>query len=147
DRQAAQPPLYCRPGATAAPRGSAVMEDRMTLAGSVERPRVSLKKRLEGMFGPDWKVGQLFVLPMVLIMALLIFWPFVNAIFISTTSFNCLTGETASVGLRNYERLWTNSDFLQSMQNTIVFTFWSLSLKFIVGMSVALILNSRLPFR
>lgn len=123
------------------------MEDRMTLAGSVERPRVSLKKRLEGMFGPDWKVGQLFVLPMVLIMALLIFWPFVNAIFISTTSFNYLTGETASVGLRNYERLWTNSDFLQSMQNTIVFTFWSLSLKFIVGMSVALILNSRLPFR
>ena len=123
------------------------MEDRMTLAGSVERPRVSLKKRLEGMFGPDWKVGQLFVLPMVLIMALLIFWPFVNAIFISTTSFNYLTGETASVGLRNYERLWTNSDFLQSMQNTIVFTFWSLLLKFVVGMSVALILNSRLPFR
>jgi multiple sugar transport system permease protein len=84
---------------------------------------------------------------MVLIMVLLIFWPFVNAIFISTTSFNFLTGETNSVGLRNYERLWTNSDFLQSMQNTVVFTFWSLLLKFVVGMGVALILNSRLPFR
>ncbi len=123
------------------------MEDRMTLTAAAATPRKSRRKYLENLLGPDWKVGQLFVLPMVLIMVLLIFWPFVNAIFISTTSFNFLTGETVGVGLRNYERLWTNSDFLQSMQNTIVFTFWSLLLKFIVGMSVALILNSRLPFR
>jgi multiple sugar transport system permease protein len=123
------------------------MEDRLTWTAGAARPRASRKKYLERLFGPDWKVGQLFVLPMVLIMVLLIFWPFVNAIFISTTSFNFLTGETNSVGLRNYERLWTNSDFLQSMQNTVVFTFWSLLLKFVVGMGVALILNSRLPFR
>jgi multiple sugar transport system permease protein len=123
------------------------MEDRLTWTAGAARPRASRKKYLERLLGPDWKVGQLFVLPMVLIMVLLIFWPFVNAIFISTTSFNFLTGETNSVGLRNYERLWTNSDFLQSMQNTVVFTFWSLLLKFVVGMGVALILNSRLPFR
>lgn len=123
------------------------MEDRMTLATGPAKQRTSRKKYFERLFGADWKVGQLFVLPMVLIMALLIFWPFINAIFISTTSFNYLTGETASVGLRNYQRLWTNSDFLLSMQNTLVFTFWSLLLKFIVGMSVALILNSRLPMR
>ena len=123
------------------------MEERMTLTLAAARPRSSRKKRLEALFGRDWKVGYLFVLPMVLIMALLIFWPFVSAIFISTTSLNFLTGETANVGLRNYQRLWTNSDFLQSMQNTIQFTFWSLLLKFIIGMTVALILNSRLPFR
>ena len=124
------------------------MEDRMTLAGGLARPRNSTgKKRLEMLFGRDWKVGYLFVLPMVLIMALLIFWPFVSAIFISTTSLNFLTGETTYVGFRNYQRLWTSSDFLQSMQNTIQFTFWSLTLKFVIGMTVALILNSRLPFR
>ncbi|QQR35956.1 ABC transporter permease subunit [Devosia oryziradicis] len=123
------------------------MEDRMTLTLGAARPQPSRKKRLEALFGRDWKVGYLFVLPLVLIMALLIFWPFVSAIFISTTSLNFLTGETANVGLRNYQRLWTNSDFLQSMQNTIQFTFWSLLLKFVIGMTVALILNSRLPFR
>jgi multiple sugar transport system permease protein len=123
------------------------MEERMTLALGAARPRSTRKKRLEALFGRDWKVGYLFVLPMVLIMALLIFWPFISAIFISTTSLNFLTGETANVGLRNYQRLWTNSDFLQSMQNTIQFTFWSLLLKFVIGMTVALILNSRLPFR
>lgn len=123
------------------------MEQPMTLTTGSVRPGIALKKRLENLFGRDWKVGYLFVLPMVLIMALLIFWPFVSAIFISTTSLNFLTGETTNVGLRNYQRLWTNSDFLQSMQNTIQFTFWSLLLKFVVGMTVALILNSRLPLR
>ncbi len=124
------------------------MEDRMTLTIASAKPRrQSGKKRLENLFGRDWRVGYLFVLPMVLIMALLIFWPFVSAIFISTTSLNFLTGETVDVGLRNYQRLWTSSDFLQAMQNTIQFTFWSLALKFVIGMTVALILNSRLPFR
>ena len=124
------------------------MEDRMTLAlGTTQARHVTRKKFLENLFGRDWKVGYLFVLPMVLVMALLIFWPFVSAIFISTTSLNFLTGETTNVGLRNYQRLWTNSDFLQSIQNTIQFTFWSLTLKFVIGMTVALILNSRLPFR
>ena len=93
------------------------MEDRMTLATASVRPRSTRKKRLENLFGRDWKVGYLFVLPMVLIMALLIFWPFVSAIFISTTSLNFLTGETIDVGFRNYQRLWTSSDFLQSMQD------------------------------
>ena len=62
------------------------MEDRMTLTAAAATPRKSRRKYLENLLGPDWKVGQLFVLPMVLIMVLLIFWPFVNAIFISTTS-------------------------------------------------------------
>ena len=123
------------------------MEDRMSLATAITKPRRARAKRIDQFFGRDWKVGYLFVLPMVLIMALLIFWPFVSAIIQSTTSLNFLTGETTNVGLRNYTRLFTNSDFLQSMQNTIVFTFWSLLIKFIVGLSVALILNSRLPFR
>ncbi|MHA6297058.1 ABC transporter permease [Devosia sp. CAU 1758] len=123
------------------------MEDRMSLTAASAQPRYTRKKRLENLFGRDWRVGYMFVLPLVLIMGLLIFWPFVSAIFISTTSLNFLTGETTDVGLRNYQRLWTSSDFLQSMQNTIQFTFWSLLLKFVVGMTVALILNSRLPFR
>ena len=49
----------------------------------------------------------------------LIFWPFINAILLSTTSLNFLTGETVNVGLRNYQRLFTNSDYLLSMRNTI----------------------------
>ena len=121
------------------------MDERLTLNDTfaVARPRPTLKS----IFGRDWQIGYLFVLPMVAVMGGLIFWPFISAIMLSTTAFNFNTGETFSVGFRNYQRLLTNSDFLLSMQNTIVFTFWSLSLKFVIGMTLALILNSRLPFR
>ena len=103
--------------------------------------------RLRGILGRDWKVAIPFVLPMALIMIGLILWPFIDAILLSTTALNFLTGETVNVGLRNFERLPSNSDYLQAMGNTIRFTFWSLAVKFVAGMTIALILDSRLPFR
>ena len=103
--------------------------------------------RLRGILGRDWKVAIPFVLPMALIMIGLILWPFIDAILLSTTTLNFLTGETVNVGLRNFERLPANSDYLQAMGNTIRFTGWSLAVKFVAGMTIALILDSKLPFR
>ena len=107
------------------------------------RPRFKFKDIL----GRDWKIAYFFVLPMIILMAGLIFWPFISAILMSMTTFNFNTGETVQVGLRNYQRLYTNSDFLLSLSNTINFTFWSLSIKFVTGMTIAMILNSKLPYR
>ena len=104
-------------------------------------------KRMRRILGRDWKTAYPFVLPMILIMGGLILWPFIEAIFISATSRNLLTNETVSVGFRNYAKLWTNSDYHLAMGNTVVFTFWSLLVKFITGMTIALILNSKLPWR
>src|SRR5690606_32050981 len=50
-------------------------------------------------------------------------------------------------GFRNFERLLTNSDCILSMQNTINSAVWSLGVKFVVGMTIALILHSRLPLK
>ncbi len=112
-------------------------------------PRASspAARRLKAVLGRDWKVAYPFVLPMVVIMAGLILWPFVEAIRLSATSLNFLTGQTGYVGLRNYARLLTDTDYHQSLRNTVSFTFWSLLLKFVVGLTIALILNSRLPLR
>jgi len=124
------------------------MDERVALNESYSSASsVSFGKRLHDLLGKDWKIGFTFVLPLVLIMAGLIFWPFVSALIQSTTAFNFNTGETFSVGFRNYQRLLTNSDYMLSLRNTVTFTFWSLLIKFIVGMTLALILNSRLPYR
>ncbi|MBZ0300282.1 MAG: ABC transporter permease subunit [Anaerolineae bacterium] len=123
------------------------MDSRIGLNTSVQAPAMARSRRVEKVLGRDWKVALPFVLPMVVIMVGLILYPFINAIVLSTTSLNFLTGETVNVGLRNYERLLTNSDYLLSIQNTFQFTLWSLTVKFITGMIIALILNSRLPFR
>lgn len=104
-------------------------------------------RQVEKVFGRDWKVAYPFVLPMVVIMAGLIAYPFFEAIRLSGTSFNFLTGATTWVGFRNYIRLLDNTDYMQAMGNTVVFTFWSLLFKFVIGMAIAIILNSRLPYR
>jgi multiple sugar transport system permease protein len=114
---------------------------------AIQPPTDNRFNRLEKILGRDWKVALVFVLPMVVIMAGLILYPFIHAISLSTTSLNFLTGETVYVGMRNYEKLFTNSDYLLSMQNTIQFTLISLTVKFVVGMTIALLLNSRLPMR
>ena len=124
------------------------MDNRVGMnSAAIRTAGAAPSRRMERIFGRDWKVAWPFVLPMMLIMVTLILYPFINAIALSTTSLNYLTGDTVNVGLRNYQKLFTNSDYLLSMQNTIQFTFWSLAVKFVTGMTIALILNSRIPFR
>ncbi len=113
-------------------------------SGRRARPQ---NRRLKSIFGRDWAVAYPFVLPMVLLMIGLIAWPFLDAIRLSGTSLNYLTGETSWVGFRNYAKLMTSSDYHQAIGNTFTFTFWSLLIKFVTGMTIALILNSRLPYR
>jgi multiple sugar transport system permease protein len=102
---------------------------------------------MKRIFGNDWKVAYPFVLPMVLIMGGLIVWPFIEAIRLSGTTLSFITGQTVWTGFGNYTRLLDNSDYRQAISNTAIFTFWSILVKFITGMSIALILNSRLPYR
>lgn len=117
------------------------------LSSATHVPSPKRRNMMELILGKDWKVALPFVLPMVIIMVGLIFYPLVNAISLSTTSLNFITGETVDVGFRNYEKLLDNSDYLLSMQNTIQFTIWSLTIKFITGMTIALLLNSKIPLR
>ena len=50
-------------------------------------------------------------------------------------------GETGSfVGLENFQRLLTSSIFLQTLQNSIIFTALALSAKTVFGMILALLL-------
>jgi multiple sugar transport system permease protein len=112
----------------------------------VGRPVVTRARRIEQVLGRDWKVALPFVLPMVVLMAGLIFWPFVNAILISFTTRSIARTEQF-VGLMNYRNLWTDADFRGAVLNTARFTIISVSCKLAVGMAIALLLHSRIPFR
>ncbi len=113
----------------------------------IQRTPASRSRRIEAILGRDWKVALPFVLPIVVIMVGLIFWPFVNAILLSFTVRNIVTRSEQYVGLANYVRLWNDAEFRGAVNNTIVFTVASVICKFIVGMTIALLLHSRLPFR
>lgn len=112
-------------------------------------PRAPAKrsKRIEAILGRDWKVALPFVLPLVVIMVGLIFWPFINAILLSFTTRNLVTRSETYVGFANYVRLWRDAEFRGAVNNTILFTVISVGCKLVVGMVISLLLNSRLPFR
>ena len=80
------------------------------------------ERRAAAWLGRDWKVALPFVLPLVIIMAGLIFWPFINAILLSFTTRNIITRTDQFVGLRNYQLLWRDSEFRSAVGNTILFT-------------------------
>ncbi|HEX2907668.1 MAG TPA: ABC transporter permease subunit [Phototrophicaceae bacterium] len=108
---------------------------------------VSRSKRIDTILGRDWRVAIPFVLPVVIIMAGLILWPFINAILLSMTTRNVITRTDQFVGLDNYARLFQDVDFNTAVANTFRFTFVSIAVKLVVGMGIALLLHSRLPFR
>lgn len=126
------------------------MANQVTTRNAVPRMAssrpLSRSKRLERILGRDWKVALPFVLPLLVLMAGLIFWPFINAILISFTT-RSIARKEVWVGLGNYERLLSDSSYRDAVANTVKFTVASVTSKLIVGMSIALLLNSRVPFR
>src|SRR4051812_30883838 len=128
--------------------GGAMAKRAATSAPALlKRTPASRSRRIESILGRDWKVALPFVLPLVIIMAGLIFWPFINAILLSFTVRNIVTRSDQYVGLANYVRLFKDAEFLGAVNNTIIFTVASVVCKFFVGMTIALLLNSRMPFR
>ena len=108
---------------------------------------VSGPSRVDAILGRDWRIALPFVLPIVVLMFGLILWPFINAILISFTTRSLVTRTETYVGLDNYARLLKDSDFIDTVTNTLVFTLASLGIKFVAGMGIALLLNSELPMR
>jgi multiple sugar transport system permease protein len=83
-------------------------------------PVKTQRSRVSAILGRDWKIALVFVLPIVIIMGGLIVWPFISAIMMSMTVRSLITRTETFVGLDNYARLLTDSDFIVTVKNTVV---------------------------
>ena len=121
------------------------------MAQQVITPRISstrttsVTKRLENVLGKDWKIALIFLLPILLLIGGLILYPFLNAIYLSMTVRQ--NRREVFVGMANYARLFADEEYIGSVLNTIRFTVMSVGLKLVVGMTIALLLNSKMPGR
>jgi ABC-type sugar transport system permease subunit len=104
--------------------------------------RVGLKRRL----GPDWRLGFLFTLPIVVLVLLLVAYPFCYAIYLSMTA-KYVGVPPIFVGLENYIRLTWDGFFQRAVVNSFVFTFASVGFKLVLGVGMALVLSSKIRFR
>src|SRR5438105_13955660 len=96
---------------------------------------------LRRLLGPDWRLGFLFVLPIVVLVLALVAYPFCYAIYLSMTR-KFVGMPAVFVGFENYVRLASDGFFIRAVWNSLIFTFGSVVFKLMLGMAMALVLTS-----
>ena len=87
-----------------------------------------------------------FMLPAAAFLILFLAYPLGLGVWLSFT--DARIGRSGIfVGLENYEWLWDNSTFWLSVFNTLLYTTVASTIKFAVGLYLALLLNENLPFK
>jgi len=90
----------------------------------------------------------LLILPSLCIIGFIIIYPLLNGIFLSFKSYNIIEPNSRKfVFFKNYDFLFKDKIFWESFKNTIIFTFLSISGGFLIGLTLALILNEKIIFQ
>src|SRR5690349_3343964 len=82
-------------------------------------------------------------LPLLLIMATVIGWPFVRTIWVSFTDAKLLTTGDSWVGLTNYLNALSNPLFQSALLITAKFVVISVTIEFVVGVLAGLLLDQQ----
>lgn len=91
-------------------------------------------------------VAYLFILPLAAVILLFIVVPVIGTFW--TSLFKDVTYlPTEFAFLSNYKRLFTDSNFYQSLRFTLLFVATTIPIEMVLGMVFALILNERLRYR
>jgi multiple sugar transport system permease protein len=102
--------------------------------------------RLSDFLVRDTPVAYAFIAPAFFLLLFLVAYPFVLSLWFSLS--DARVGETGNfVGLDNFARLLRSGIFLQTLQNSIVFTAAALTLKTVLGMTLALLLFRLVRFK
>lgn len=111
-----------------------------TSVGSIDFPQ----RKASGLRFADRR--KLFLvalaLPAVIYVVLVALWPLAQGIWYSFFDYNLLRGggRRTFVGLANYAELWTDSTARRALINTFIFTFAAVTIEFVFGLCLALLL-------
>jgi multiple sugar transport system permease protein len=114
------------------------------LRARAQRPERPLDVR--SILGADWRLGYLFVLPIIVLVLALVAYPFLYAVYLSMTR-KYVGVPPVWVGLDNYVKLTWDGFFQRAVVNSFVFTFSSVAVKLVIGMAMAVVLTTPIRFR
>ena len=86
---------------------------------------------------------NVFYIPALLLILFFVLWPLIEAFRISFTQWNGYSQDYKYIGLKNYLKLFKDSNFLIAFRNTIIYGFGSTLLQNLLGLAYAVFLNSR----
>ena len=123
----------------------------MAIAGTgvivaARRPQFRLRLRLREWLNREEFLGPLFVTPALLLLLVLVAYPFCMALYFSLS--DAFIGRPSQfIGIRNFVNLWQSDAFRQTFQNAFVFTSIAIAVKLVLGIALALLLNQQLWFK
>jgi trehalose/maltose transport system permease protein len=106
--------------------------------GSSEKKRRSWLKEEFG--DAERRTAYYMVLPSLIIILLVAFWPIVYSIWLSLHQAT-ITSLGPFVGFENYVEMFQNPDFRAGLSNTLIFTVASVTMEFVIGLAIALAIN------
>ncbi len=101
-----------------------------------------LARRVRGL--SDRAIAWLFVGPSIVLLLAVNIFPLIWTINLSFTNFKAnRLREAKYIGLRNYERILTDTDTWNSMQATAHFLFWTIFFQVLIGFTLAYLINKK----
>jgi len=85
--------------------------------------------------------GFLWIAPAFIYLALFIAYPFVMSIYLSLSSARVGSPEWHFVGLTNFQRIFEDPTFWQTVRNSFIFTFGSEAIRLVIGLPLAFAMN------
>ncbi|SMX23918.1 carbohydrate ABC transporter permease [Boseongicola aestuarii] len=104
---------------------------------------VGVARKIKGL--SDRAIAWIFVGPTIFLLLAINIFPLIWTINLSFTDFraNRLNREVEYIGLRNYERILTDSDIWLNMQATAHFLFWTIFFQVLIGFALAYLINKK----
>jgi multiple sugar transport system permease protein len=104
---------------------------------------LALGKKVRGL--SDRALAWVFIAPTIFLLLAINIFPLIWTIWLSLTNYRAnRTAEPVKwVGLRNYERILTDSDIWYSMQATAHFLIWTLVFQVLIGFALAYLINKK----
>ena len=115
--------------------------------GIIERAAKStpapFARKIKGL--SDRAIAWIFITPTIIILLAVNIFPLIWTIWLSFTNYkaNRPNADVKWIGLRNYERILTDSDIWLTMQATAHFLIWTLVLQVLIGFALAWLINQK----
>jgi putative chitobiose transport system permease protein len=86
----------------------------------------------------------LFLLPALLILGLTVFWPALQAFYLSFTSYEDISQPPQWIGITNFLKLWKDKVFWQTLTNTFIYLVGVVPILVIAPLGLAILVNQKL---
>ncbi len=118
------------------------MSDR-TIDRVAQATPVRVARKIRGL--SDRAIAWIFISPTIFLLLSINIFPLIWTIQLSFTNYkaNRIGREVKEVGLRNYERILTDSDTWLNMQATAHFLFWTIFFQVLIGFTLAWLINKK----